>query len=73
MTDGYIVHLAGLDLSRGWCLQGIAQSLPEGDSRVALLNQSAAAHADKGFSYVFSGAYEGEHWLATFAVYLLAQ
>ena len=73
VTDGYIVHLAGLDLSRGWCLQGIAQSLPEGDSRVALLNQSAAAHADKGFSYVFSGAYEGEHWLATFAVYLLAQ
>ena len=73
VTDGYIVHLAGLDLSRGWCLQGIAQSLPEGDPRVALLNQSAAAHADKGFSYVFSGAYEGEHWLATFAVYLLAQ
>ena len=73
VTDGYIVHLAGLDLSRGWCLQGIAQSLPEGDSRVALLKQSAAAHADKGFSYVFSGAYEGEHWLATFAVYLLAQ
>ena len=73
VTDGYIVHLAGLDLSRAWCLQGIADSLPAGDSRVALLERSAAAHADKGFSYVFSGAYEGEHWLATFAVYLLAR
>lgn len=73
VTDGYIVHLAGLDLSRAWCLKGIAESLPAGDSRVALLEQSAASHADKGFSYVFSGAYEGEHWLATFAVYLLAQ
>lgn len=73
VTDGYIVHLAGLDLSRAWCLKGIAQGLPAGDPRVQLLEQSAAAHADKGFSYVFSGAYEGEHWLATFAVYLLAQ
>ncbi len=73
VTDGYIVHLAGLDLSRAWCLQGIAESLPAGDSRVPMLEKSAAAHADKGFSYVFSGAYEGEHWLATFAVYLLAQ
>ena len=73
VTDGYIVHLAGLDLSRAWCLQGIAARLPEGDSRITLLKQSAAAHADKGFSYVFSGAYEGEHWLATFAVYLLGQ
>jgi hypothetical protein len=73
VTDGYIVHLAGLDLSRAWCLLGIAGSLPTGEARVALLKQSAAAHADKGFSYVFSGAYEGEHWLATFAVYLLTQ
>ncbi len=73
VTDGYIVHLAGLDLSRAWCLQGIAASLPEDDARVALLKESAIAHADKGFSYVFSGAYEGEHWLATFAVYLLSR
>ena len=70
VTDGYIVHLAGLDLSRAWCLRGIASALPAGDPRIALLEQSAAAHAETGFSYVFSGAYEGEHWLATFAVYL---
>ena len=73
VTDGYIVHLAGLDLSRAWCLLGIASALPDGDSRIPLLRESAVTHAEKGFGYVFSGAYEGEHWLATFAVYLLAQ
>ena len=73
VTDGYIVHLAGLNLSRAWCLEGVAMSLPSGDQRVALLRQSAQAHADKGFGYVFSGSYAGEHWLATFAVYLLSR
>ena len=73
VTDGYIVHLAGLNLSRAWCLEGIAASLPAEDRRVALLRESAQAHADKGFGYVFSGSYAGEHWLATFAVYLLSR
>jgi hypothetical protein len=70
VTDGYIVHLAGLDLSRGWCMAGIASSLEETDPRVGILQQSAQRHAEMGFSYVFSGHYEGEHWLATFAIYL---
>ena len=73
VTDGYIVHLAGLNLSRAWCLEGIAASLPSGDRRVALLRESAQHHADEGFVYIFSGSYAGEHWLATFAVYLLSQ
>lgn len=70
VTDGYIVHLAGLDLSRGWCMQGIASALPQDDPRVATLTKSAEAHAKLGFKYVFSGHYEGDHWLATFAIYL---
>lgn len=73
VEDGYIVHLAGLNLSRAWCLEGIAASLPQDDSRVAVLRSSAQLHADKGFGYVFSGSYAGEHWLATFAVYLLSR
>ena len=73
VTDGYIVHLAGLNLNRGWCMQGIASALPESDSRVALLKESANEHAEMGFKYVFSGHYEGDHWLATFAIYLQAQ
>jgi hypothetical protein len=68
--DGYIVHLAGLNLSRGWCMQGISSSLPEEDSRGQLLKRSAADHAEMGYKYVFSGNYEGDHWLATFAIYL---
>ena len=70
VTDGKIVHLAGLDLSRGWCFRGIASALPESDARVKDLKKSAAKHAQAGYKYVFSGHYEGEHWLATFAIYL---
>ena len=73
VTDGYIVHLAGLNLNRGWCMQGIASALPDSDPRVALLKKSASEHADMGFKYVFSGHYAGDHWLATFAIYLQAK
>jgi hypothetical protein len=72
VTDGYIVHLAGLDLSRAWCMRGIASALPDDDPRAVLLQQSAKEHAKTGFGYVFTGHYEGEHWLATFAIYLLS-
>jgi hypothetical protein len=68
--DGYIVHLAGLNLNRGWCMQGIASILPADDSRSILLKRSASEHASMGYKYVFSGNYEGDHWLATFAIYL---
>ncbi|MEE2826117.1 MAG: DUF2891 domain-containing protein [Planctomycetota bacterium] len=73
VTDGKIVHLAGLDLSRAWCFQGIAQALPADDPCRELILDSANQHADMGFRYVFSGSYEGEHWLATFAIYLITQ
>jgi len=31
------------------------------------------AHNLGGMRYVFSGHYEGEHWLATFAIYTVSQ
>ena len=71
VTDGKIVHLAGLDLSRAWCLSGIAHSLPRGDVRRERTLKLAEAHVAKGLGYVTSGHYEGEHWLGTFAVYAL--
>ena len=52
-------------------LQGIAASLPADDPRRKTLDASMQAHAAAGLRYVFSGHYEGEHWLATFAVYHL--
>jgi hypothetical protein len=73
LTDGRIVHLVGLNLSRAWTMRGIAAALPAADARRTLLLTAAARHADAGLAYVFSGHYEGEHWLASFAVHLLTQ
>ena len=73
VADPKLVHLAGLNLSRAWALAGIARGLPVQDLRVKRLAEAAAKHAEKGLGYVFSGHYEGEHWLATFAVYALAE
>lgn len=71
VTDGHLVHLAGLNLTRAWTMRGIASALPGDDPRRAVLEAAAEAHAGAGLAYVFSGHYEGEHWLASFAVYLL--
>lgn len=73
VTDGKIVHLAGLDLNRAWCLRGISGVLAPQDARLNRLKTSADEHLAKGLEYVFSGHYEGEHWLATFAVYTLTE
>ena len=73
VTDGHLVHLAGLDLARSWTMQGIASALPATDPRLAILNASIPKHAEAGLKYVTSGHYEGEHWLATFAVYHLSR
>jgi hypothetical protein len=70
-TDGHLVHLAGLDLTRAWTLRAIARNLPERDPRRGVLEGAAARHAEHGLAQVVSGHYEGEHWLASFAVYLL--
>jgi hypothetical protein len=60
-----------LNLSRAWTLDAIASALPAEDPRRRSLDASRDAHATAGLRYVFSGHYEGEHWLGTFAVYHL--
>jgi hypothetical protein len=72
-SDPQIGHLDGLNLSRAWCLKGIAHSLPKGYPAVAPMVQAAEVHAAAGLEHVQSGHYEGEHWLASFAVYLLTR
>ena len=37
-----------------------------------VLAESAARHAEAALPHVASGDYAGEHWLASFAVYLLS-
>ena len=73
VTDGKLVHLAGLNLSRAWCQNGIASALAKDDPRRDLLLKVAAEHTAAGLKTVFSGHYEGEHWLGTFALYSLTE
>jgi hypothetical protein len=70
-TDPRLVHLDGLNLSRAWAMKGIASALPAQDARRRVLESSSEEHARAGLARVSSGNYEGEHWLASFAVYLL--
>jgi hypothetical protein len=70
-TDPQLVHLDGLNLSRAWGMRKIAAALAPSDPARAVLAASAAQHAKAALGHVVSGDYAGEHWLATFAVYLL--
>jgi hypothetical protein len=72
-SDPQIVHLDGLNLSRAWCMKSIASALPKDDPARKVLIDSAARHAEAALRHVASGDYVGEHWLASFAVYLLTE
>jgi hypothetical protein len=71
-TDGHLIHLAGLNLNRAWTMQGVASALPDADPRKKVLLDSAGKHAVAGLAMVETGHYEGEHWLGSFATYLLS-
>jgi len=72
-TDPKIVHLDGLNLSRAWCMRLLAEALPQGDPLIPVLMASAAQHARATLPHIANGNYEGEHWLGTFAVYMLTE
>jgi hypothetical protein len=69
-SDPKIVHLDGLNLSRAWCMYSIAQALPADDPARKPLTEAAQRHAAAALDHVASGDYAGEHWLASFAVYM---
>src|SRR5688500_3530078 len=71
-TDPKLVHLDGLNLSRAWCMRSIAAALPANDPARRVLSSSADKHASAALAHVASGDYAGEHWLASFAVFLLS-
>ncbi len=71
-TDPQLVHLDGLNLSRAWCMRSIAAALPKDDPARKVLAESASRHAEAALRHVASEDYVGEHWLASFAVYLLS-
>ena len=71
-TDGQLIHLAGLNLTRAWTMKSIARRLNDSDPRRAVLEKSSESHGKAGLAMVSTGHYEGEHWLASFAVYMLS-
>ena len=68
-TDGKLVHLDGLNLSRAWALEGMASGLPADDARRASLLASSRLHGESGEEAVRTPHYSGSHWLASFATY----
>lgn len=69
-SDGKLVHLDGLNLSRAWALEGIASALPDTDPRRPALLAAATVHKETGIAAVSDEHYAGSHWLASFATYL---
>lgn len=68
-SDGKIVHLDGLNLSRAWCWREIATVLPAGAAQAAV-EATAREHLTASLPHV-AGDYMGEHWLASFALLAL--
>ncbi|HYM17402.1 MAG TPA: DUF2891 domain-containing protein [Micropepsaceae bacterium] len=71
-SDGRIVHLDGLNLSRAWCWRALARALPEDDPASAVLIKTAKDHLAASLPYL-AGDYMGEHWLASFALLALRE
>jgi hypothetical protein len=71
-TDMMIVHLDGLSLSRAWCMKGISKLLPPQHPWKKLFSQKANEFLTNALPHVTSGNYGGDHWLASFALYALA-
>ncbi|MBU2977017.1 DUF2891 domain-containing protein [Alteromonas sp. C1M14] len=67
-TDGKLIHLDGLNFSRGWVLYGLISEFPE---RYGHLQSIADTHVTYSLPAIVDGNYEGTHWLGSFAVYAL--
>lgn len=73
VTDGKLYHLAGLNLSRSWMLEGVLSKLPAASPRRKQLRELAARLRHTGLESIRGEHYEGGHWLGSFAVYLVSR
>ena len=64
-TDGHLVHLDGLNFSRSWNLFHLIHQYPKPFLHLVPL---ANYHLNYSLPSVVDGNYEGEHWLASFAL-----
>ena len=71
--DPGIGHLIGLMFHRAWTMNQLASVLPSTDERGDVFTRLAAIHARAGYDIMFDSGYGGEHWLATFAVYMMSE
>lgn len=65
-TDGHLVHLDGLNFSRAWNLYRLSAEYPREFGHLRAL---ADTHMAASLPSVVDGNYEGEHWLASFALH----
>jgi len=73
LSDYQTVHLVGLSFTRAWCMKGIAAQLPKNHPLKKRFETSADHFLANALLLIFKGNYGGDHWLASFAVYSLAQ
>ena len=66
-SDGKLVHLDGVNFCRAWSLYKIANAIPEYGHLIKVAND----HINASLPNIADGGYEGEHWLASFAIYAL--
>ncbi|MGP9802924.1 DUF2891 domain-containing protein [Rheinheimera sp. NSM] len=66
-TDGKLVHLDGLNFSRGWNLYALAKQYPQ----YAHLRKVADQHLAYSYPNLIGDSYEGGHWLGSFAIHAL--
>lgn len=66
-TDGKLVHLDGVNFSRAWCINTIAEDIPQ----LQHLKQISYRHIHYSLPNLIGDSYEGGHWLGSFAIYAL--
>lgn len=64
-TDGHLVHLDGLNFSRAWNMYFLIRQYPKQFSHLKPLVDK---HLSFSLPSIVDGNYEGEHWLASFAL-----
>jgi len=65
-TDGFLVHLDGLNFSRAWNFYRLAKQYPK---QFAHLKALADMYLTYSLPAIVDGNYEGEHWLASFVLH----
>lgn len=68
--DPRIGHLIGLSFQRAAALRALGQSLPQTDARRELFLRLAETPCLAGQTQMLESGYGGEHWLASFLIYL---